>query len=70
MQSLKDATHLSTEAAEAMQELLAGKICVPSESVVQELGRMGLAYRRDLRNFCNRRISLTLEGMRWCKEWQ
>lgn len=56
-------THsLTPEAKIAMEKLWSGQIVVPDESVVQELGRIGLAHRFDLRRFNHRRIVLTDAG--------
>jgi hypothetical protein len=55
---------LSPEALQAMKELLAGLICSPSEAVVQELGKAGLAYRRNLRSR-SRRLNLTTKGAKY-----
>lgn len=55
---------LSPAALLAMRELLAGKVCIPSEEVVIELGRAGLAYRRDLRSR-SRRLALSSEGAKY-----
>lgn len=52
---------LSLEATSAMQQLLAGKVCLAPETVIQELGRAGLACRFDLRKR-SRRIVLTTAG--------
>ena len=52
---------LSEQATSALLDLLHGKICIPSEPVISELGRLGLACRYDLRNR-SRRIVLTTEG--------
>jgi hypothetical protein len=45
-----------------MQALWAGDDCYPDEAVVQELGRLGLAYRLDLRRWHSRQIALTAAG--------
>jgi len=52
---------LSQPAIDAMVEMLCDRRCVPSPEVVTELGKIGLAYRPNLR-LRSRRIVLTDEG--------
>lgn len=52
---------LSEASLHALQQLVAGKVCIPSPAVVNELGSLGLAYRTNLRSR-SRRLSLSTEG--------
>ena len=54
---------VSESAWNAMVGLWNGHVVMPDESVVQELGHLGLAHRFDLRRFHSRRIVLTYQGV-------
>lgn len=53
---------LSPQAKEALRILASGAECAPSEQIVQELGKAGLAYRLDPQ-FRKRNIAFTEAGL-------
>jgi len=53
---------ISKEGSKAIIELQAGEKYIATPKVIQELGRLGLAYRPDMRKKHSKRIFLTTAG--------